>query len=605
MSMYPKPGLRAGVILFLLVFMGAVSSYAGDVTLAWDAPLTKTDSTALNDLGGYKVHYGTSTGNYTRSIDVGNVTTYKVANLPDGYTYFFSVKAYNKAGQESTFSNEVSKAVQAPLPAPSISGVYSSSITASSALITWATDIPADSQIEYGTTTAYGYTNPIDATFKTAHSLSIAGLAPSTLYHYRVKSKNSEGLLSVSPDYTFTTAAPADTAPPAISNIEVTNITASSVTIKWATNEPSSTQVEYGATSSYGSSSANNQALVTIHTVDLSGLSNSTSYNYRAVSIDAAGNKGVSQNLTFTTSNTPPVIQDGTTNNGSGYAPLLVELNAAVQDPDGFIISYEWDFNGDGVYDLNTGSDSKATYTYNDVGVYPVRLKVTDNGGASATSDLITITVSTPVNRPPAINSFTAVLTSGDTSLRFTVNADDPDGSVVKYEWDFDGNGTIDAVTNSAPTTHIYTEKGEYEATVRITDNLGGTATAKTLVSVTDEQAAIGNRTVTGSSGSGGGCFIASAAFGSYLEPEVQVLRDFRDNYLLTSGAGKFLVSSYYRISPPIADFIAQHEILKTVVRVALTPVVYGVKYIYLTIGLAVVLLAATAFALSRRMSVR
>jgi hypothetical protein len=84
--------------------------------------------------------------------------------------------------------------------------------------------------------------------------------------------------------------------------------------------------------------------------------------------------------------------------------------------------------------------------------------------------------------------------------------------------------------------------------------------------------------------GESGGCFIATAAYGSMMKPHVKILRDFRDRFLLHNSIGKSFVSIYYTYSPPIADFIAKHDSLKAMVRISLLPVV-GVSWITLKIG--------------------
>jgi hypothetical protein len=71
-----------------------------------------------------------------------------------------------------------------------------------------------------------------------------------------------------------------------------------------------------------------------------------------------------------------------------------------------------------------------------------------------------------------------------------------------------------------------------------------------------------------------GGCFIATAAYGSSLHPYLNILRDFRDKYLMPSQFGRKLVELYYRYSPIMANFLAKHEVLKVAVRINLLPVI-------------------------------
>ena len=90
------------LLFFLCFFLPPSMSRAAQATLAWDPPAVSTDVT------GYMIHYGVASGVYSESIDVGNTTSYTVSNLTDGQKYYFAVTAYNNAGLESAYSNEVS-----------------------------------------------------------------------------------------------------------------------------------------------------------------------------------------------------------------------------------------------------------------------------------------------------------------------------------------------------------------------------------------------------------------------------------------------------------------------------------------------------------------
>lgn len=81
--------------------------------------------------------------------------------------------------------------------------------------------------------------------------------------------------------------------------------------------------------------------------------------------------------------------------------------------------------------------------------------------------------------------------------------------------------------------------------------------------------------TVSGAPPPGGRCFIATAAYGTPLAGELGVLRQFRDQYLLTNPAGRVFVSLYYTSSPPLAHLISKHDGLRALARMALEPIVW------------------------------
>ena len=134
--------LSLGIALCLLASLIVSNAFAAQVTLAWN-PNTESD------LAGYRVHSGSTSGSYAMHIDVHNVNTYTVTGLTDGQTYYFAATAYNSAGNESGFSNQVSYSVPAANGAPSTpavpSGPASASVNAPVSFSTSATDPNGDS----------------------------------------------------------------------------------------------------------------------------------------------------------------------------------------------------------------------------------------------------------------------------------------------------------------------------------------------------------------------------------------------------------------------------------------------------------------------------
>jgi large repetitive protein len=155
---------------------------------------------------------------------------------------------------------------------------------------------------------------------------------------------------------------------------------------------------------------------------------------------------------------------------------LTVHLDASLsRDPDGTIVSYDWDF-GDG----NSGSGVNTSCTYSSSGTYTIRLTVTDNGGATANISL-NLTVSDTNMLPKA--SFTATTNWLSVSLKAS-GSYDPDGQLVSYSWSFgDGNGG-----SGHSVSHTYAAAGTYTITLTVTDNEGGESSASQAVTVNDPQ---------------------------------------------------------------------------------------------------------------------
>jgi YD repeat-containing protein len=179
---------------------------------------------------------------------------------------------------------------------------------------------------------------------------------------------------------------------------------------------------------------------------------------------------------------------------------------SASSDPEGPIARYEWDLDGNGSFETDTGTTPTTSHSYPTNGTYPVKLRVTDGDGATATA-----TVDVTANNGLPLASLGVAPNPAVTGQLVTLDASgssDPDGSIVKYDWDLDGNGSFETPGGASPTvSHAYPNPGGYDVGVRVTDNNSGTGVARVhlVVSLPTGGGSSGGGGGTGSGGTGAG----------------------------------------------------------------------------------------------------
>jgi peroxiredoxin len=182
-----------------------------------------------------------------------------------------------------------------------VDSVQFNSVSDFGARITWRTDKPSTSQVEYGTTPNLGEMTAIDTQMVTDHSVNLNNLKGETTYYFRVKStagKAASGAVAVSQ---FKTAAPPDNAPPVISDIKIARVSDTDAVVSWKTSENSTGTVRFGTNTSYGQSIDAGREPTLDHSVKLKDLSPATSYHFSIAAVDRSKNEAVSADTSFLT----------------------------------------------------------------------------------------------------------------------------------------------------------------------------------------------------------------------------------------------------------------------------------------------------------------
>jgi PKD repeat protein len=159
-----------------------------------------------------------------------------------------------------------------------------------------------------------------------------------------------------------------------------------------------------------------------------------------------------------------------------GEAPFQLQLSASKStDKDGAIVEYRWDFDGDGVHEA---VGAEVVYDFSENKTYDVILTVTDDDNLSGTA-----TVSVEVTVPEVLIDLQVSSYSGPVPLEVTFDASSSraqDGRIISYTWDFGDNGSV--IIGSSRQTHVYTEVGEYEASLSVLTDGGKRATKQVLI---------------------------------------------------------------------------------------------------------------------------
>jgi hypothetical protein len=190
------------------------------------------------------------------------------------------------------------------VPPARFNGAPSGELVSSTIQVTLTLSTAEAADCRYSTSLGVAYsemTGTFAETGSLTHSRLVSGLQAEQSYTYAVKCQDSA--LNANPDDYLVSFSidSADATPPVISAVQVTNLTPYTAQVTWTTDEPASSQVEYGLAGSYGQFTLLDTALVTQHSVLLRGLDAATPYHFRVRSVDIGDNETVSGGDVFTT----------------------------------------------------------------------------------------------------------------------------------------------------------------------------------------------------------------------------------------------------------------------------------------------------------------
>lgn len=356
--------------------------------------------------------------------------------------------------------------------------------TTSSFQVSWTTNNPASSAIDYGTTASYGSTTPVNLAMVTNHQGTLSGLAKGTLYHFRVRSTDADNNNASSGDMTFATTG--DTTPPTVS---ITS-PASNATISGNVNVDVTASDNVGVTSvqlkidgaNYGPADLSAPYVIAVATTALSN----GNHILTAVASDAGGNTTTSAPVPVKVSNTadttPPTVSITAPANGATVSGII-SIAANASDNVG-VASVQFQLDGANFGSLDAGSPYTISWntTTSSNGSHTVRAIAKDAAGNSTTSAIVTVTVSNTTDTIPPTVSITAPANNATVSGTVTISANSSDNvGVASVQFLVDSSNTGPQMS-SPPYTYLWNTtifpNGNHTITAIAKDAAGNSATS-------------------------------------------------------------------------------------------------------------------------------
>ena len=579
------------------ILVGPTSAaHAANITLAWAA---NTES----DLAGYYIYYKTGTsgapyngtgiteGSSPISISLSDLSDpanpgFSLHGLSDTQITYIVLTAYNTEGNESGYSSEVS---YQPSVAPVTPTLSSLSISGNGSLIEnsnasyTATATFSDGSAQIVSNGATWSDNSSYADISNSGSLSASEVPADTSVTIQASYTTGGVTRTATKVITIVNVPPSNLAPdtPVIIT-PVTGQTEVEIPLD-ITTEPFSDPNNDGQTQSQWQISE--QSDFSTRVVDITSNNYLTTFpvphmvlksNHRYYArVRFFDSYSVASNWSDAVEFTTAIFSVDLNGNG---IPDVDEVDDTV------------DFNLDGIPDINQPQIIKCVRDYD--GSATIGIETVSNSTAEIESlEIIDPdTISDNLNRPADLifGLFAyrlRVQNPGDTAKVRIYFSGEIFKSDVFYKYD-----TVNGWQNYSEHT-TFNDDGQ-SITLEVKDGGFGDSDGLANGIIVDPGGiASGENTISTNVGSNVmGCFIATAAFGTKFEKHVQLLRRFRDLYLMPNSIGRAFVKAYYRYSPPMANFIVRHNVLRAMVRWGLVPLI-AFSWMLLHIGLASTLL--------------